>query len=438
MSTHCLAPVSLWLAWLALGGAAAGCGLSPASPPVSGQLVEYHSNAPIAGAVVQVQRRGWGRSEATGQVVWDRAYTSTDTTDADGRFSIDLPGPALLVGWGAGSLTVEADRFQRLRGIRAAGGDTLHLQTVARREQGLPGGSAHVGRYPDGRAFGWSFVEARAAADPQSQDLRLDSLTTSPLRAVLSTPPEGGLLFVSAGEQGIHVESDDYLLRYLDEPPSGPFQPRLQLDHTPGTMFLRTRDDRYAKLAWDPRRATSARGALAGLEEPTDLVVSLRYVYRPLPGIGLPFQPTPAPVDPLYAAAAAELPEDDPRRPRPRIFRLEVRDERGQARERHRVRLEAGVPKTVDGCPRNGAASWRYEDLLLTHDDEGLPQVSLSLVGEQSVHHTLPRWVSRRVETPFEFQVPGDSAEWETLHLVLQEVDGAADTAAELDEPLCF
>ncbi len=438
MSRDCLAPVSLWLACLALGVTLAGCGLARASPPVSGRLVDYHSDEPIAGAVVQVQRRGWGRSDATGQVVWDRAYTSTDTTDADGRFSLPLPGPALLVGSGAGSLTVEADRFQRLRGIRAAGGDTLRLQTVAVRGQGLPGGSAHVGRYPDGRAFGWSFVEARAATDPESQDLRLDSLTTSPLRAILSTPPDGGLLFVSAGEQGIHVESDDYLLRYLDEPPSRPFQPRLELDDTPGTIFLRTPEGRYAKLAWDPREATSARGALAGLEESADLVVSLRYVYRPLPGIRLPFQPPTPPVDPLYAAAAAELPENDPRRLRPRIFRLEVRDGGGQAKERHWVRLEPGVPKTVDGCPRNGAASWRYEDLLLTHDDEGLPQVSLSLVGERSVHHTLPRWVSRRVETPFEFQVPGDSPDWETLHLVLQEVDGPADPAAELDEPLCF
>lgn len=46
--------------------------------------------------------------------------------------------------------------------------------------------------------------------------------------------------------------------------------------------------------------------------------------------------------------------------------------------------------------------------------------------------------VSRRVETPFEFQVPGNSAEWKTLHLVLQEVDGPRDPAAELNEPLCF
>lgn len=114
------------------------------------------------------------------------------------------------------------------------------------------------------------------------------------------------------------------------------------------------------------------------------------------------------------------------------------RDQEGQPRERHRVRLEAGVPKTVDGCPRNGAASWRYEDLLLSHDDEGVAQVNLRLVGEQSVHHTLPRWVSRRVETPFEFQVPGNSADWETLHLALQEVDGPDDPAAELEERLCF
>ena len=409
---------------LGLGASLAGCGPDAGSSAVTGQLVDYHSGEAISGAVIRLVRRGWGRSTETGQVVWDRAYVSTDTTDADGRFALALPGPGLLVGFGAGRLEAEADGFQELRGVRAEAGAVLQLQTVARREDRLPGGTLYLGRYPDGRAFGWSFVEARAVTELSDQDLRLDRLATGPLEAVLSTVPPGGLLFVPIDEQGVHVASTDYLLRYLDAPPASLDRTQLTLGDTTGTIFLRTPRGRHAKLAWDPGRAISAGGAVPELEEPADRVVSLRYVYRPLPGSRVPFEPPLRPVDPLHAAAAEELDAGDSQSPAGRTIRPEVRDDRGQPLERHHIRLESGVPRVVDGCTRDGGPVLRFENLLLSFDDEGLPRVRLTLVTPQSVHQTLPQWVSRRVESTFDVQVPWGVSDLRTLQVVLQEVGG--------------
>ena len=63
---------------------------------VSGTLVDYRNDEPIANAAVTLSRIGWGRSG--GQLVWDRTYTATTRTAADGTFDIPdlgLAAPAV-------------------------------------------------------------------------------------------------------------------------------------------------------------------------------------------------------------------------------------------------------------------------------------------------------------------------------------------------------
>ena len=71
----CVAALALALALVMLLALA---WLSPAA--VTGQLVEYHDDAPLVGATVTLRRHGWGRSEHDGYLIWDKAYIATSTT----------------------------------------------------------------------------------------------------------------------------------------------------------------------------------------------------------------------------------------------------------------------------------------------------------------------------------------------------------------------
>ncbi len=51
---------------------------------VQGQVVDSITGKGIEGVTVRALQRGWGWS---GYLVWDKDYTTTATTDRDGRFS---------------------------------------------------------------------------------------------------------------------------------------------------------------------------------------------------------------------------------------------------------------------------------------------------------------------------------------------------------------
>ena len=70
--------------------------------PVTGQLVEYLGEAPVAGATITFHRQGWGRSDHHEDLIWDKGYVATATTDAKGRFHVAMPGPVWLAGTGGG------------------------------------------------------------------------------------------------------------------------------------------------------------------------------------------------------------------------------------------------------------------------------------------------------------------------------------------------
>ncbi|MGM0982217.1 MAG: carboxypeptidase-like regulatory domain-containing protein [Pseudomonadota bacterium] len=202
------------LAWLALWW------LSPA--PVSGQLVEYHSETPVADAAITVSRHGWGRSEHHGELIWDKRYLATATTDVDGHFTVPMPGPVWLVGSGSGRLKAVAEGFHSLDVSHVPPGAELTLQTVVDRDEHLPGGTAYLGWDEDGEPFGWTFIDDAPTPDLSLVDLYPLALKRDPLRVTLAVPDGGGLHFVSAEAQGIAHDSWGYLLRYLDASPEPP------------------------------------------------------------------------------------------------------------------------------------------------------------------------------------------------------------------------
>ena len=54
---------------------------------VSGKVIDCATQQPIKSATVTVNQRGWGKSN--GQIVWDKDYVYTATTDKNGNFRIE-------------------------------------------------------------------------------------------------------------------------------------------------------------------------------------------------------------------------------------------------------------------------------------------------------------------------------------------------------------
>lgn len=370
-------------------------------PPVSGQLVEYHSDAPVAGATVTLSRHGWGLSVPDRQLVWDKRYVASATTDADGRFKVPMPGPAWLLGRGSGQLRFESEGVQSLDAGYVAPGARLTLQTVANRDERLPGGIAYLGWDLAGDPFGWSFIEHAPTRDLARVDLYPVAMQREPFRATLGVAEGGGLFFLPAEAQGIAHPSYDYLLRYLDAAPEPPVADQLTLDATPGTLFLRTAQDRHAKLAWEPGEVTAMSGSVPGLDAASERLLSLRFVYRPEPGRDLPYQPPLSPVEPVRAALLATLPEVGEPPLGPRAYRLTVTDAEGRVLERQRFLLVPGTPLDLPSCAEEAPLTWRFESLRLAYDEQSLPRVAFTLDGRTFVHHFGARLVGPRDDTVF-------------------------------------
>lgn len=411
--------VLLLSAWL-LNGCSAGS--------VDGQLVDYRTDAPISGATVTVTRSGWGPSN--GQLVWDKRYSASTRTDSQGRFSIGLPGPVLLVGTGPGRLSAEAAGYQRLSEVEAPAGAHLRLQTVPQPARSVPGGIAAIGYYADGKPFGWNFVENRPTEDAEQADIFPLTIRRSPLGLTLAAHPQGGLRFISQTEQGIAVASYGHLLRYVDEAPADAYTASLTLAQ-PGTLFVRTRHGRYAKLAFDPMNMSYGSGSLAGTERPAEFALYLQFAYNPLTGRELPFDSLASGgrVEPVFAAIAADVPEDGMMPKIARSYRIEVRDEAGQLLDRLQVRLEPGVPRKLPGCLPAGDPNCGYENLELIYGADGLPHVRFSITGREFVFHASDHLVGRHKATVVEFH---DYIQARAIRreLRLQEVEDRVDENA--------
>jgi hypothetical protein len=392
--------------------------------PVTGQLVEYHGEAPVAGATITVRRQGWGRSDHDGKLTWNKGYVATATTNTKGRFRVPTPGPVWLVGSGGGRLTAEAEGFHTLNVGYVPPGAKLHLQTVANHAERLPGGTAILGWNEIGEPFGWSFIDHAPTRDLALADLYPLRLSRQPFEVILAVPDGGGLHFVASEAQGVTTPSQDYLLRYLDASPEPTTASRLSLGDTPGTIFLRTPQGRHAKLAWEPGTVMSMSGHVHGLEASSKQMLSLRFVYRPGPGHVLPYQPPLLRIDPVRAGLLATLPQGGPPEKGPRTYQLVVTDGAGRELERQRVELAPGSPLDLPSCAVAAPLVWRFQALRLEYDEEDLPRLAMMLKGERSAYHAMPQLVGSRHDTLFEVRAFGSDYSGHDLQIRIRELPG--------------
>ena len=55
---------------------------------ISGNVLDCETNEPIPNAEISINQRGWGRSPATNEVVWDKDYIITSQSDDSGYYEI--------------------------------------------------------------------------------------------------------------------------------------------------------------------------------------------------------------------------------------------------------------------------------------------------------------------------------------------------------------
>ncbi len=389
------------IAFLALSlGAACDSGGS-----VSGVLVEYRTNQPIGGARVEITARGWGFSD--GQLVWDKAYMHTSRTANDGTFVVDVPGPPFLTGPG-GTLAVTAANHQKLNGVRVSAGDNLLLQTMphAPRGTGAAGGIARIGLTTGQKPFGWIFVENRVTLNADEADLFPLAVSHGREGSVtLAAHVDGGLRFVSRSEQEIATPSYGMFLRYLNDAPTEGYRSTITLEtkQEGGTLFVRTQDRRYAKLAWEPPGAIMLGGGrIPGTDEQAGIALTFPFVFNPLPTTTLAWDPTAGAgvVKPEFAGAAAELRLDEAPWLGARTYRLTVTDEQGVTVDQAEIRLSPSSPVSARG---SGPAGYRYEEITLTYGEDFLPRLRLSIHSPAAVYHTADIMPNRRFAVSREF-----------------------------------
>ena len=373
---------------------------------VSGELVDYSTGKPIAGANISARSSGWGRS--SGQLVWDKSYSARTSTDAEGRFTIPLPGPRPLV-MGGTTLSTEMDGYQRMTEIVVAGDEPLLLQAVRSvpRTERVPGGMSYIGITESGRPFGWSFARNRATLDLREADIfLLDSLHAGEDALTFTSASPGGLLFRSREEQRIAAASYGMFLRYADAAPPTGYDSTVTIDPrgSGGTIFVRTADDRFAKLGFTTPLSTM-RGniPMSGLAERAAWALPLPFAYNPFPGPALVYDPgdPSGAVDPSVAGAAAELPAQGEPQRGARSYRISVEDDAGALIDSMTVRLSPGVPVSAGDIARAG---YRYGNITLSYGEHGLAAIRLSIQSRAAVYHTADIIPNSRFAVSREFQ----------------------------------
>ena len=372
----------------------------------SGTLVDYATGEPIAGASIAAHSRGWGFSG--GQLVWDKSYSDRASTDAQGRFSVLLPGRRLLM-LGGSTLSVEADGYQRLSAIDVVDGGEILLQAVRSvpRAERVPGGMAYIGITESGRPFGWSFARNRPVLDLREADIfPADSVRADGHAFELASTPPGGLLFLSREEQRLTSSSYGMFLRYASDAPPDGYESSITVDPRGpgGTVFVRTAQGRFAKLAFATPLSTM-RGSMpvSGMTERAAWALPLPFAYNPFPGRTLAYDPDDpsGAVDPDVAGAAGELPETGEPPRGTRSYLITVENDTGAIVDSSTVTLSPGAPTSVGESAHGG---YRFANITLSYGDHELAAVRLSIESRAAVYHTADIIPNSRFAVSREFQ----------------------------------
>ncbi len=76
--------------------------------------------------------------------------------------------------------------------------------------------------------------------------------------------------------------------------------------------------------------------------------------------------------------------------------------------------------------PREAPLTWRFEDVRLDHDDEGLPRLQMTIQGRTFVHHSAPRLVGTDRDTVFAVMAFDAAYRRHDLEVRIREVNEAS------------
>jgi hypothetical protein len=251
---------------------------------LAGRVLDYDTRRPIGAATIRLTQSGWG-VDANG-LVWDKDYSSTVTSDANGRFVAHY-----TVG-DAARVVASADGYSEWRNDYPAGGDATIFLRRRPETASLRLEQMSVGVSDDGRLFGWSFATRATVTDEASADLFPVGFGETSTRLQLAVGTHGGIRFLSGRDLGV---DRDFLIFAPPAPTDGYAATAIiELINgdspTAGAYFVRTGDGaKFAKFEVGPSLTT---GSGLGVKKQ----IFFLYVFDPEGGRTLPFSRVPPPV----------------------------------------------------------------------------------------------------------------------------------------------
>ena len=185
---------------------------------LDGTVVDANTGRPVANATVDIFNSGWGFRD--GSLVWDKEYRTRATTDAAGRFHLDVDGGS--------NLTVIADGYAKV--VTSACRSPMLVRIGGPYPDYLATSQIWMGIEAGKKRVGWSFAGRGSRVPETGADLRL-----------VGPPPD-------MGDRTIALEAPlgMALVPGAGNPPSPPasgYVTRLKLDTiTCGWLFVRSRN----------------------------------------------------------------------------------------------------------------------------------------------------------------------------------------------------
>ncbi len=198
--------------------AVAALALTACTRGLDGTVIDADTGRPVANAMVDIFNNRWGFRDGT--LVWDKEYRTRATTDAAGRFHLDVDGGS--------NLTVIADGYPKV--VTSACPSPMLVRIGGPYPDYLSTGQIWMGLESGRKRVGWSFVGRGSRVPEADADLRLAGPLPAMGDRALALQAPAGMAFVPGTGNP-------------PPPPATGYATRLKLDtSTCGWLFVRSRD----------------------------------------------------------------------------------------------------------------------------------------------------------------------------------------------------
>jgi len=197
--------------------AAAAIALTACTQGLDGTVIDAGTGRPVANATVDIFNNGWGFRD--GSLVWDKEYRSSATTDAAGRFHLDVDGGS--------NLTVVVEGYPKV--VTSACPSPMLVRIGGPYPDYLATSQIWMGLESGGKRVGWSFAGRGSRVPEADADLRLVGLIRAMGDRTLALQAPAGMAFVPGTGNPA-------------PPPATGYATRLKLDSSScGWLFVRSR-----------------------------------------------------------------------------------------------------------------------------------------------------------------------------------------------------